>query len=60
MKCNIEYYERFGIALQDRGVMRPIDPMEPWFISYSHTEKDINESLNIIEDAIKAEPYKEH
>ena len=58
MKGNLDYYERFNLALQDRGVMRPIDPMEPWFISYSHSDEDIDETLNIIEDALRSEPYK--
>lgn len=58
MKNNISYYERFSTTLQEFGVMRPINAMEPWFISYSHTDKDVDEVLNRIEDVLKVVPYK--
>jgi hypothetical protein len=31
--------------------------MEPWFTSYSHTDEDIEEVLNRVEDVLKVEPY---
>jgi glutamate-1-semialdehyde aminotransferase len=30
------------------------DPREPWFLCYSHSDNDIDETLNVMEDAVKA------
>jgi len=49
-----EYYERLAGALIERGVMPDPDPREPWFLSYSHSEADIDETLNVMEDAVRA------
>jgi glutamate-1-semialdehyde 2,1-aminomutase len=40
-------------AAIDRGVMPDHDPREPWFLCYSHTEADIDETLNVMADVIK-------
>jgi glutamate-1-semialdehyde aminotransferase len=34
-------------------VMPDIDPREPWFLCYSHSEEDINETLNVVEEAVR-------
>ena len=59
MQGNLVFYERFSKELLKHGVMRPIDPSEPWFVSCSHTNEDIDETLNKIEDALRSVPYKE-
>jgi glutamate-1-semialdehyde aminotransferase len=40
-------------ALYERGVMPDYDAREPWFLCYSHSEADIDETLNAMEDAMR-------
>jgi glutamate-1-semialdehyde 2,1-aminomutase len=40
-------------ALIERGVMPDHDPREPWFLSYSHTEKDVDETLTVFREVVK-------
>lgn len=40
-------------ALIERGVMPDMDAREPWFLSYSHSDNDIDETLNVFADVIK-------
>jgi len=47
------YYLRLMDALIERGVMPDHDPREPWFLCYSHSEADIDETLNKVQDAVK-------
>jgi glutamate-1-semialdehyde 2,1-aminomutase len=49
-----EYYLELVEALIERGVMPDHDPREPWFLCYSHSEKDIDRTLEAFEDSIKA------
>jgi glutamate-1-semialdehyde aminotransferase len=37
-----------------RGVMPDSDGREPWFMSYSHNEGIVDDTLNIFEDSVKA------
>jgi glutamate-1-semialdehyde 2,1-aminomutase len=48
-----EYYLRLVEYAIDRGVMPDHDPREPWFLCYSHSDADIDETLNIMNDAVK-------
>jgi len=48
------YYERLMAAAYEKGVMPDIDPREPWFLSYAHTDADIDETLNVMEDVVRA------
>jgi glutamate-1-semialdehyde 2,1-aminomutase len=48
-----EYYLRLMEACYERGVMPDYDPREPWFLSYSHSEADIDETLNVMADAVR-------
>jgi len=48
-----EYYLKLVEALIDRGVMPDHDPREPWFLCYSHSEQDIDRTLNAIEESIQ-------
>lgn len=49
--------ELFGLLGQEliaRGVLVDDDPREPWFMSYSHDAAIVDETLNIVEDAVNA------
>jgi glutamate-1-semialdehyde 2,1-aminomutase len=48
-----DYYLRLVDAAIEKGVMPDHDAREPWFLSYSHSEADIDESLNIFADVVK-------
>ncbi|RME87939.1 MAG: aminotransferase class III-fold pyridoxal phosphate-dependent enzyme [Anaerolineae bacterium] len=49
-----ELYERLVLELIQRGVQPDGDAREPWFLCYALSEEDVNETLNIFNDAIKA------
>jgi glutamate-1-semialdehyde 2,1-aminomutase len=46
------YYLRLVEYAIERGVMPDHDPREPWFLCYSHTDADIDETLNVMADAV--------
>jgi glutamate-1-semialdehyde 2,1-aminomutase len=48
-----EYYLHLVDAAIERGVMPDHDAREPWFLSYSHSEADIDETLNVFADVVK-------
>jgi glutamate-1-semialdehyde 2,1-aminomutase len=48
-----ELYEEIGMGLIRRGVQPDADGREPWFLCYSLSEQDVNETLNIFNDAVK-------
>ncbi len=47
-----DYYLRLVEYAIERGVMPDHDPREPWFLCYAHSEKDIDDTLNIMSDAV--------
>jgi glutamate-1-semialdehyde aminotransferase len=47
-------YERIALGMSKRGVQPDSDGREPWFLSYSHSEKDISDTLTAFEEAVKA------
>lgn len=47
------YYLRLVEAAIQRGVMPDHDAREPWFLSYSHSDADIDETLNVYADIVK-------
>jgi glutamate-1-semialdehyde 2,1-aminomutase len=49
-----EYYERLAAEAMKCGIMPDVDPREPWFLSYSHSDADIDETLGVMEDAVRA------
>ena len=53
-KTDHALYERIMAGCVKRGVMPDIDPREPWFLSYSHSDADIDQTLNVMEDAVRA------
>jgi glutamate-1-semialdehyde 2,1-aminomutase len=48
-----DYYLRLMDYAIERGVMPDHDPREPWFLCYSHSDGDIDETLNVMSDAVK-------
>jgi glutamate-1-semialdehyde 2,1-aminomutase len=48
-----EYYLRLMDYAIERGVMPDHDPREPWFLCYSHSDADIDETLNVMADGVK-------
>ena len=48
-----KYYLRLVDAAIERGVMPDHDAREPWFLSYSHSDADIDETLNVFADVVK-------
>jgi glutamate-1-semialdehyde 2,1-aminomutase len=47
-------YEELVFELIKRGAMPDADGREPWFMSYSHDEQVVDDTLNIFADAVKA------
>jgi glutamate-1-semialdehyde 2,1-aminomutase len=41
-------------ALIERGVMPDHDPREPWFLCYSHGDTEVDRTLEIFHEAVKA------
>ena len=37
-----------------RGIMPDLDAREPWFLCYQHSQADIDETLNVYADIVKA------
>ena len=52
-ESDMHLYERIMTALVPRGAMPDLDGREPWFLSYSHSEKDIADTLQMFEEAVK-------
>ena len=43
-----------GLALIERGVMPDSDGREPWFLCSALSEADVDETLNVFNDSVKA------
>ncbi len=48
-----DLYEAISMGLNQRGVQPDADGREPWFLCYSLSEADVNETLNVFNDAVK-------
>lgn len=48
-----ELYEAISMGLNKRGVQPDSDGREPWFLCYSLSEADVNETLNVFNDSVK-------
>jgi glutamate-1-semialdehyde 2,1-aminomutase len=48
-----ELYLRLQEIAVEHGVMFDHDPREPWFLCYSHSDADIEETLNVMADVVK-------
>ncbi len=53
-KTDKELYLKIIDELIERGVMPDHDPREPWFLCFSHSENDIDCTLDAMHDAVKA------
>lgn len=53
-KSDKEYYLALIDALVERGVMPDHDPREPWFLCYSHSDTDIDETLTAFREVVKS------
>jgi glutamate-1-semialdehyde 2,1-aminomutase len=49
-----EYYLALVEAMIERGVMPDHDPREPWFLCYSHSDADIDTTLEVVREAVKS------
>jgi glutamate-1-semialdehyde 2,1-aminomutase len=49
-----ELFGKLGAELIARGVLVDDDPREPWFLSWSHDRAVVAETLQIVEDAVRA------
>ena len=54
LSCDEDLYEAIGMELCQRGVMPDADGREPWFLCYALSEEDVNETLNVFNDSLKA------
>ena len=48
-----DYYLRLADMAIERGVLPDHDAREPWFLCYSHTDADIDETLNVYAEIVK-------
>ena len=51
-KGDDELYEELAMELIMRGVQPDADGREPWFMSYAHDDKVIDETLEIYNDSV--------
>ena len=49
-----ELFENLALELIQRGVQPDGDAREPWFLCYALSEEDVNETLNVFNDSVKA------
>ena len=47
-------YEEISMELNRRGIQPDSDSREPWFLSYSHSQEDIDQTLNTFNDVVKS------
>jgi glutamate-1-semialdehyde 2,1-aminomutase len=52
-KSDHELYVKLAQAAMGRGVMPDIDPREPWFLCYEHSEQDIDETLTVYAEIVR-------
>ena len=52
-KGDMVLYEKIGMAMRERGVEYEMDPREPWFLCAAHSQADVDETLNCLEDSIR-------
>ncbi|MFH1186110.1 MAG: guanitoxin biosynthesis PLP-dependent transaminase GntE [Chloroflexota bacterium] len=47
-------YVRLAEMAIERGVMPDVDAREPWFLCFEHSDKDIDDTLQVYADLVKA------
>lgn len=53
-----DYYLELAEAAIQRGVMPDHDPREPWFMCYSHSDADVDRTLNVMNEVIQTTKRK--
>jgi len=53
LQTDTHFYERVMTELAEFGALPDLDGREPWFLSYSHSERDIADTLGWFEQAVK-------
>lgn len=53
-KSDHDLYVKLAAKALERGIMPDVDAREPWFTCYAHTDKDIDETLQVYADLVKA------
>ncbi|MCK6584866.1 MAG: aminotransferase class III-fold pyridoxal phosphate-dependent enzyme, partial [Anaerolineales bacterium] len=53
VKSDHNLYLRIADKAIERGVMPDHDAREPWFLCYSHSDADIDETLNVYAEVVK-------
>ncbi len=54
LAADLERGERLAMAMRERGVEYEPDAREPWFLSAAHSDQDVDDTLNALNDAVKA------
>ncbi|MDL1910894.1 aspartate aminotransferase family protein [Chloroflexi bacterium CFX6] len=54
VKSDHDLYLRLADKAIERGVMPDHDAREPWFLCYSHSDADIDETLNVYAEIVKS------
>jgi glutamate-1-semialdehyde 2,1-aminomutase len=54
LKGDGKLYEKIALELIKRGVQPDSDGREPWFLCYALSQADVDETLNIFNDSVKA------
>ncbi len=52
-KSEQEHYLALVEAMIARGVMPDHDPREPWFLCAAHSDEDIDQTLDVVREAVK-------
>jgi glutamate-1-semialdehyde 2,1-aminomutase len=52
-KSDKRLYLKLAELAIERGVMPDLDPREPWFLCYEHSESDIDETLGVYAEIVK-------
>jgi glutamate-1-semialdehyde aminotransferase len=47
------FYLKLAERAIERGVMPDMDAREPWFLCYEHSEKDIDDTLQVYAELVK-------
>jgi glutamate-1-semialdehyde 2,1-aminomutase len=55
-KSDQGYYLRLVEAAIERGIMPDHDPREPWYLCYSHSDADIDGTLNVMAEVVRTVP----
>lgn len=52
-KADASIYKKIAARAFEKGILIDEDPREPFCMSYSHTEKDIDDTLEIFDEIVR-------